>query len=414
MREAIISGHTGLIYKSSRVQEVRIFFMMGCQRCTSLSVTLLLFLWVCITGPGCDVKPPVAGDLDTPVWEWISAPDILYLESSSAYPVVVSVTDPQGRTDLRTVELSIRREATGETVWVDTLRDDGLGGDILPRDGRFFSVFTESVAEGIAGTYMLFITAEDKSGHTATGQPRTMEAVDSEKNLAPGISEPVAPDTLSEDDLSEVVITLRVGDPQGLDDIDSVIVRIYPPYQPVWSHSLLLLDDGPPGDQIAGDGVFSLKTDVSGMFPGSGTYALHFRAIDSGGLSSAPLVRFIQVSRSNDPPVLSGLSAPESLSRSSGQPILLSVRATDPQGAADIRTVAFNTTRPDGVASSGNPFAMFDDGSSGDETAGDGVYSLTIAITAQNMTGAYRFDFYAEDLSGVRSAVLTHFINVVE
>jgi hypothetical protein len=136
--------------------------------------------------------------------------------------------------------------------------------------------------------------------------------------------------------------------------------------------------------------------------------------VDRGGLFSDPLVRWVHVRRANDPPALSELSAPETVSRSSGQPIVLTVRADDPQGITDVRSVFFNTTKPDGQPSSGNPFAMFDDGSSGDAAAGDGIYTVTISITPQNMTGDYRFDFFAEDLAGLLSQALTHYITVVD
>jgi hypothetical protein len=111
---------------------------------------------------------------------------------------------------------------------------------------------------------------------------------------------------------------------------------------------------------------------------------------------------------------LSELSASDTVSRRQSEPILLSVRAQDPQGPADIRIVYFNTTKPDGNPSSGNPFKMFDDGLHGDVTAGDGIYSLAIVISQSNALGAYRFDFFAEDKSGAVGDSLTHVITVVD
>jgi len=51
--------------------------------------------------------------------------------------------------------------------------------------------------------------------------------------------------------------------------------------------------------------------------------------------------------------------------------LLLSVRANDPDGFNDVTRVIFNSYKPDGSASGGNPFTMYDDGlpAHGDEKA---------------------------------------------
>ena len=385
------------------------------------SVTKKSALWmggllsICIlAGSVCDVKQPLIGQSDSPYLKSFIAPSTLYLGSAIIYPVRVDVSDPQGWSDIQIVRLSIRRTSTDETVWEDTLRDDGLAGDILPRDGQFFTAFPADVTGGVTGSYDIRIVAEDRAGHSSTELQRSMDAIDSEKNLAPEISNPEVPDTLSEESLASVEITIHAQDAQGLNDIDSVFLQVYPPFQPVWFSSLLLWDSGPPGDLLADDGIFSLNADLRDVFTGSGDYGLRFQAADSGGLLSDPIVRTVYVARANGPPVLSQLSAPDTISRASGQPILLSVRVDDPQGSADVRSVFFNTIKPNGIPSAGNPFSMFDDGSSGDITAQDGVYSITIVITPQNMTGEYRFDFFAEDYSGAQSPALSHFITVVD
>jgi len=116
----------------------------------------------------------------------------------------------------------------------------------------------------------------------------------------------------------------------------------------------------------------------------------------------------------NQPPVLSELTAPDSVSRRNSETILLSVRVTDPQGQADIRRVYFNSFKPDGTPGSGNPFSMYDDGTNGDVIPGDGLYSRGIMISVSNALGNYRFDFHAEDRAGSASDALTHVIKVTD
>ena len=118
----------------------------------------------------------------------------------------------------------------------------------------------------------------------------------------------------------------------------------------------------------------------------------------------------------NDPPVLSNLVAPDTVSRSQiPNNFLLAVEVSDPQGRDDISKVYFNTFKPDNSPSSGNPFYMRDDGSQGvDQNANDGIYSLRIEISPQNQLGNYRFEFEAVDKSGAKSDKITHIITVVE
>ena len=66
---------------------------------------------------------------------------------------------------------------------------------------------------------------------------------------------------------------------------------------------------------------------------------------------------------------------------------------------------------------------MFDDGSgsvifppsltSGDAFKGDGVFTLTVQLPPSTTPGSYRFDFYARDVSGAVSGVLSHTVEVV-
>ncbi|GAF71898.1 unnamed protein product, partial [marine sediment metagenome] len=168
--------------------------------------------------------------------------------------------------------------------------------------------------------------------------------------------------------LADVFLSIRVEDPQGLGDVDSVWFQVYSSTSPVPYLNGELLDNGTEGDAVEEDSVFSACLNLEGKL--------------------------------KDPPVLFGIEAPSTISRASADNFLVSVRVMDPQGLGDIKSVYFNTTKPDGSPASGNPFEMFDDGTSGDIQPGDGIYSLTVSITPQNATGIYRFDFFAEDYSG--------------
>ncbi len=83
----------------------------------------------------------------------------------------------------------------------------------------------------------------------------------------------------------------------------------------------------------------------------------------------------------NFPPVISNLIIPQEVSR--GEDFIFSINVLDPNGKNDIQAVYFTLLRPDSTIvyadTLGNTkFPMFDNGDSniGDQTAGDGVYSL--------------------------------------
>jgi len=312
---------------------------------------------------------PTTDDTVNPVLSDLMVPSELYLQTDIDYPVSVTVTDPQGIEDVRIVEMFIFPE-NNSILLADTMKDDGTMGDIIPGDGIYTYGLEIDFAAGNTGTYRVGIVAGDAANHSSDTLFASFTVEPGVINSAPVLSNPVVPDTLREENLDDVFLSVGAVDLQGQDDVDSVRFQVYPPTSPVPYYSGHLRDDGSSGDLFAGDSIFSVRVSL--------------------------------VDRLKDPPVLSDLVAPATVSRSVGQLILLSVKVADAQGPGDIKSVYFNTTKPSGLPAENNPFFMFDDGEtdiSGDGQAGDGTYSLLIVITGENETGDYKFDFYAEDFS---------------
>jgi hypothetical protein len=148
-----------------------------------------------------------------------------------------------------------------------------------------------------------------------------------------------------------------------------------------------------------------------------GNYSFKLYGIDSKNRTSNSIVTNIIVIRENHSPVIENVIAPDTINISEGtQKYTFIAKVSDLEGLSDIKKVFFNSFKPDGTGATGNPFQMFDDGNktgtSGDDTANDGSYSLTIQITQQNPKGKYRFDFYATDKSDSTSKVYSHYIVV--
>jgi len=144
-----------------------------------------------------------------------------------------------------------------------------------------------------------------------------------------------------------------------------------------------------------------------------GNLQVEFLGTGSDGSSSNTIRVPLSIIRLNQPPVLSNLQAPDTVALESIQQfLLLQVDVQDPNGSSDIRSVFFNTTRPNGTPSSGNPFAMYDDGTNGDDIPDDGRYSLTVVLPPTTTLGTYTFVFQAVDRSDSLSASIVHFITV--
>ncbi|MGC9091873.1 MAG: hypothetical protein ACP5JH_01320 [Bacteroidota bacterium] len=168
---------------------------------------------------------------------------------------------------------------------------------------------------------------------------------------------------------------------------------------------------------------FSSPLTVSLPRAAVGIFLVKGTVVSASGAMSNSMFLSLLVVRSDRPPVISDLTAPDTViaPRDSGQVTLLqlSIRASDPDGLQDIARVIFYSYKPDGtLANNGSPFSMYDDGGAGgqigdtDPVAGDGVYTLTIQLPYGTQTGRYKFVFQAFDRVGEGSNTITHYITV--
>lgn len=114
-------------------------------------------------------------------------------------------------------------------------------------------------------------------------------------------------------------------------------------------------------------------------------------------------------------PVISNLVAPDTVTIGGDTTkIFLSVTVSDENGLSDINSVYFNSyIPPDGHPSSANPIKMYDDGTHGDQKAGDGIYSTYVVLPPTGVPhGTFRWEFFAQDKNGLLSNKISHNIVV--
>lgn len=197
----------------------------------------------------------------------------------------------------------------------------------------------------------------------------------------------------------------------------SVEFRIISPLDFGLLASGALADDGLAGDQSKGDGTYTTKASFKIRRVETGVLRIEVQAFGANGYQSNTIMLPLTVFRGNHAPTISLLAAADTVRLlNESQLLALRLKVEDEDGLADISKVVFNSYRPDGGASSGNPFLMYDDGSAthGDEKSGDGIYSLIVTLPPTTQPGTYRFEFMAYDRSNAMSPPLVHRIAVIQ
>lgn len=181
-------------------------------------------------------------------------------------------------------------------------------------------------------------------------------------------------------------------------------------YQSYIAKSFSLYDDGltTHSDKTAGDSIYSVKIKLDSTQK-NGAYQLRYyvsAANQSEQFAGQQSFNFFN--GKNSPPVISELSAPDSITVTS-DPVdfLLSVKTADPDGISDIAKVYFIFFRPDGTTGT-NPIELNDLGQSGDALPRDGIYSVGLSMNSASLKGAWRFEFRAKDQTGALSNLLIH------
>jgi len=181
---------------------------------------------------------------------------------------------------------------------------------------------------------------------------------------------------------------------------------------------VLLRDDAVQPDITAGDNTYTGQMVFSIPKTGTGPYLISVRAVDGKGFSSNAVDKTLFIVRNNSAPVLSDLTAPDTVTLPAGGTlsIKMTVKATDPDGQLDIREVYFRSL------DSSDPtrkFFLLDDGGavSGDSTPADGISTITVQLVdnpppAPSVRKTYRFAFQALDAFGDTSATLLHHLTV--
>jgi hypothetical protein len=209
------------------------------------------------------------------------------------------------------------------------------------------------------------------------------------------------------------LITVRI-EFNSVPNVQSVFCNVYSAdNSKLTSSPLTLFDNGKSvnGDDVANDGKYANKIALSEYYP-NGIYNIkYFITDESNSTKQVALSTFkFDNGQANFAPVIfDDIVDPDTAIVTDTTIIITSVKVTDQNGLSDIDKVYFVVYRPNGTTSNTQNI-MFDDGLPvhGDQTAGDGIYSLVIEIYSTNTKGTYRLEFQAKDRGGKLSNIINH------
>lgn len=161
----------------------------------------------------------------------------------------------------------------------------------------------------------------------------------------------------------------------------------------------------------SGNGPYELIREVELPRGETGNYTLLVYAVDDDGQLSNLVRGTFTLENRGEPPVIEAVEAPDTVQRPpAGEQTLIEIVAvvSDPDGLANIsRVMLWNTAAP------ADRFDLFDDGiNGGDETAGDGRYTITVQVASDNVPGPRVFAFQAIDRAGFESNVVEKTITI--
>lgn len=202
------------------------------------------------------------------------------------------------------------------------------------------------------------------------------------------------------------IVEVKVTDPSGVNDLDSVSMKVYDAASNEKFSAGLYDDGGLSGstDLIAGDGVFRnhfLSTDISSQ---EGEFLFTFNVSDKMGNAANEVSRNVTFNFNSAPQLLNATSL-DTL-KSGAKPVVLSAVAIDADGSPE-NTFVFMDLLFNNNSVLPQPVELANDGNleeNGDIFAGDSVYTLKIDSTfAAAKKGLYTMVFMAKDEFGSES-----------
>jgi hypothetical protein len=157
-----------------------------------------------------------------------------------------------------------------------------------------------------------------------------------------------------------------------------------------------LNDSALSGDALGGDRIFSRSIPLTRIDSIPGQVIVQYTVQEAGSLVQT-FYDTLEL-EANLPPLITGINMPDTLIRpeSGSKELLITVTVDDPNGKEDVTAVYFQVkNNTSGLW--GQDFDCYDNGTNGDEKAGDGIFSRGLQISSENAAATNYFRFRAKD-----------------
>lgn len=209
---------------------------------------------------------------------------VRYLASDSLVLLTITFNNSN---DLRTVFTDIYA-SNGSKLNKNSfsLLDNGKieNGDFVAGDNTYSNKFPLSQFYP-NGIYTIKYFAENKNNSVKQVAIQNFKYDNGQNNLAPVISNLVAPDSSKIDTIKTLIfLSVKTEDQNGQNDIELVFFNSFipPNGNPSSNNPFIMHDDGINGDQTANDGIYSLIIELPPTGVTKGNYRWEFQARDRG------------------------------------------------------------------------------------------------------------------------------------
>ncbi len=259
-----------------------------------------------------------------------------------------------------------------------TMYDDGTNGDYAGGDWIFTLRYTIPLGTA-ASNYSLTITGTDDDGVSAT----TTLNMSTNASIAPTLNTPVANPNPQEVG-ANVLLSVYSTDDGSVASVTADLSLLG------GSSTQTMYDNGTNGDPVGGDSTYTYRY----LIPGAtvvGNYKIKVTATDNTAITNT--IEILLTVQPNTSPVLSNATLNPSFVLPA-QNILLTVNVSDMQGMSSI------TVNLAAIGRSASQ-TLYDDGTNGDVTSGDGIFSYAFKVPANNGPGPASFGITAQDTLGL-------------
>lgn len=350
------------------------------------------------TSPGARTFPVVITDAQTRTG---NANIALTVTAPPSPPSAVAAASPSmlpaGGTVLLTVAVTPGANPTSSSLSVSAdlsaiggsssqaFLDDGLLGDVTANDNTF--TFRAVIAGGTAlGAKSMAVVVGDGENRSAS---TTLALTVSPASVSPMASGTATPASVAAGAMTLFEVTVTPGaNPTSTGLAATIDLRTV---GGIVAH--VLHDDGLNGDATAADGIFSFRATVA-LTTTAGVKSLPVTVIDAQSRTATAMVALTVTPAPTNPRAVAAANPSQVLP---GGSLLLTVTVTP--GTTPTSTglaVTTNLTGIGGVSAQ----ALLDDGTMGDVTAADGVFSFSATLPAAIVPGTRLLVFNVTDAEG--------------